>query len=106
MPTPRWLRVDLLATSGVHRYEGVNGAFGVVAPFAPATLPCAGGRLDVAMELGGRHRFVVALEGILEHDLGEATRTSTVVFANESTAGSIGGLRVGSLLTFGSSFAL
>ncbi len=110
LPTPSWVRVDLLGLVGLHRYEGVGGA-GVMPwsvfvndPGIATTLPSVGARLSAAVELGGRARFVIGVKGLIDRDLGERTRshTRTSSFSPpETQMSTIGGMRLGALLTLG-----
>jgi hypothetical protein len=117
LPTPSWLRVDLLGVAGAHHYHGVGSLTGLVfaMPFAPidpgvsATLPYTGAHLDAAFELGSTARFVLGVKALLDRDLGSVTKTSTTstLFATpEAATHQIGGTRAAALLTLGGSFEL
>lgn len=112
VPSPPWLRVDLLGVAGLHSYSHVplQANDGRSHTDVGATLPFAGARARIGTVLGP---FVIGVEGLLETDIGTTTKTYDVVLwgqpstTTQSRAVAIGGSkRYAAGIYFGTSFDL
>jgi hypothetical protein len=114
VPTPRWLRVDVVGVLGVHQYSGVapvvtgfSVVFPVVDSGASAVLPFAGVRPKVTFLAGP---FAIGLEIFAEIDVLRATRSYELEagFGGGRTTRTrtVGTERIGAALTFGATFDL
>ncbi|MBS2016664.1 MAG: hypothetical protein JST00_27520 [Deltaproteobacteria bacterium] len=112
LDTPRWARVGLAATAGVHAYSGVGKGLFTRDPGASGTTGFVGARLFLGGEVGGAARLHVGMQLSAEEDLARLQRSYTFEGGGfgaprlESTTHTIGAFRYGALLALGGAFDL
>lgn len=75
LPFPRVIRLGVLGVLGAHSYSAVGSQFLLSSTGAHDILLFGGARLVAGIEIGGRGRLHVGIEGILDDDLWRTARS-------------------------------
>ena len=111
--SPRWVRVGLAGSLGLHSYSGVEKGFLSRDPGATGTTGYVGARLFLGGEAGGAARFHFGFQLFAEEDLARVRRTYSFEQSSfggtsrpETVTHTVGAFRCGTLLAIGGAFDL